>query len=46
MKDNLSLRDYFAGLAMQVLMKKYGGKMDISEKAYAYADAMLAQRDK
>jgi hypothetical protein len=43
--DTVSLRDYFAAAALQALipiLEKDPG--DICETAYAYADAMLAER--
>lgn len=48
----MSLRDYFAGLAMQGLVAQSMGSASSSpadigaEYAYAMADAMLAEREK
>ena len=44
---DLTLRDYFAGLAMQGMVA-YGdvGDRATAEAAYIYADAMLAERGK
>ena len=44
-----SLRDNFAGLAMQKIIDSYDSpvtKRSIAIEAYDYADAMLAERDK
>ena len=47
--DQGELRDIFAGLAMQVLIKEvYGSGVTIkwvTNQAYKYADAMLEQRE-
>lgn len=41
----MSLRDYFAGQAMQAWIHHYGDtKEGTAEAAYDYADAMLAAR--
>lgn len=50
-KSEISLRDYFAGKALQSLISKYKGvadinKEDIATMAYDYADVMLAERSK
>ena len=44
---NMTLRDHFAGLAMQACIAK-GAPFDlaIADKAYAMADAMLKERAK
>lgn len=44
----MSIRDYFAGIAMQALIEKYDcePKGETAMEAYEYADAMLAERDK
>ena len=47
----MSLRDYFAGLAMQALVTKCGfpvdeDTIDCADLSYKLADAMLAERDK
>ena len=44
----MSLRDWFAGMAMQALITKgYSQHWGvISERAHAIADAMLAEREK
>ena len=42
----MSLRDYFAGQAMQAWIHHYGDtKEGTAEAAYDYADAMLAERN-
>lgn len=41
----ITLRDYFAGMAMQVLIKDFGIE-STAQKAYSYADAMLAERSR
>ena len=47
--DNVSLRDYFAGLALQVLMDKLHGTEighhEAVNYAYQYADLMLKARE-
>ncbi len=45
---HITLRDHFAGLAMQGLatLEGYTGAMWIAKDAYALADAMIAERDK
>lgn len=55
-REPISLRDFFAGLAMQALIagkhtadEKFDGKTighACAATAYGYADAMLAQREK
>lgn len=47
----MSLRDYFAAKAMQAMVGEYlaKGPLNIAEtadEAYAFADAMLAEREK
>ena len=45
----MSLRDYFAGQALQGMManpEKDYYAVDAAREAYAYADAMLAERSK
>jgi hypothetical protein len=45
----LTVRDYFAGQALVGLARNAGGVDAVKEraaKAYAYADAMLAEREK
>jgi len=43
----MTLRDHFAGLAMQALLARttYHEPRDIAEDAYCYADAMLKARE-
>ena len=42
-----TLRDYYAGLAMQADIKEYGGSyFDLVQQAYQVADAMLKERAK
>ena len=41
-----SLRDHFAGLAMQGIIAHYGCSFLNIGAAYEYADAMLAEREK
>lgn len=44
-QDGMSLRDYFAGQALlAVISKGFGNEVAASDKAYRYADAMLAAR--
>lgn len=49
-QGNLTLRDHFAGLAMQALIWNpdvdLETKEDVAEVAYSYADAMLEERIK
>lgn len=49
-KEGMSLRDYFAGKAMQGLLAnselKRADLSYISDWAYKYADSMIAQKDK
>lgn len=41
----LSVRDYFAGLAMQSLIEKYDeAPFELVDEAYDFADAMLEAR--
>lgn len=49
--EGLTIRDYFAGLAMQALLSAnhpWGGKSDeaIPKAAYRYADLMLVERER
>jgi len=60
LREGISLRDHFAGLAMQGFIQYMGcdpedllypkreqkNKHALSKSAYAYADAMLAEREK
>ena len=49
LREGISLRDHFAGLAMQGILTTMAGdvKADIIAKmSYVLADAMLAERDK
>ncbi len=48
-KDGKSLRDWFAGQALERLASSggmYASPCKAARKAYAYADAMLAEREK
>ncbi len=42
----MSLRDWFAGMALQGIMASTYVWTDIAKEAYKQADAMLQQRDK
>ena len=42
----MTLRDHFAGLAMQSIKENYGSFNDWAEDAYLIADAMIAERNK
>ncbi len=43
----ISLRDHFAGLAMQSILTSDGRDVvDVAEWSYAWADAMLKEREK
>ena len=43
----MTLRDYFAAKAMQgMLMRGYGNIEHLPVDAYAFADAMIAEREK
>jgi len=45
--EGMTLRDYFAGQALGSCIKTYTYDVKkMAEKAYEYADAMLAERDK
>ena len=47
--SNISLRDHFAGLAMQSILSSTTGSysgVNISKLAYKMADAMIAERNK
>ena len=46
-KQEFTVRDYFAGLAMQTILsaKIRGEVADIAKQAYILADAMLKARD-
>jgi len=44
--SGMTLRDWFAGLALQALLANPGdGEFDIATVAYEHADAMLEARD-
>jgi hypothetical protein len=49
-KNTISLRDHFAGLAMQAMIaadvREVYANGDVAEIAYKQADAMLAEREK
>lgn len=51
-RDNLTIRDHFAGRAMQAMIASLdlqdvrAQRDDIVTAAYALADAMLAERDR
>jgi hypothetical protein len=50
MQEGMTLRDHFAGLAMQALLARTtyhieDAPRDIAEEAYDYADAMLKARE-
>lgn len=42
----MSLRDWFAGQALASMATKYDAVENIAADAYAFADAMLAEREK
>ena len=44
--DGMSLRDWFAGVAVHEMSSCEITKKNIAEAAYALADAMLAEREK
>jgi len=48
--EGMSLRDHFAGLAMQGMIASaiddWGYREELCEEAYKYADAMLKAREK
>jgi len=48
--DKITLRDWFAGMALQGVAKFDGSDAEslqkVAEQAYQYADAMLAERNK
>ena len=45
MQQGMSLRDYFAAMAMQAWMHRHGdSEAGTAEAAFDYADAMLAAR--
>lgn len=46
-EPGMTLRDYFAAKAMQgMLMRGYGNIEHLPVDAYAFADAMIAEREK
>ena len=48
-QNNITLRDHFAGMAMQKIIDSYDapiGKLTIVKEAYEWADAMLVERNK
>lgn len=45
-EPGMTLRDHFAGLAMQSLVQAGYQSFEIPHTAYAWADAMLAEREK
>lgn len=44
--QDMSLRDYFAGMALQHLNALHYNAERAAKEAYKYADAMLAAREK
>ena len=49
LREGISLRDHFAGLAMQKIIDSYDSPVterSIAKEAYGYADAMIAEREK
>ncbi len=46
LREGISLRDHFAGLAMQGIIAFHGCSFLNIGAAYEYADAMLAEREK
>lgn len=54
--NNMTLRDYFAGLALQGWLASYGDEAEhpvyggyedkVAKQAYAMADAMIKEREK
>ena len=46
LREEISLRDHFAGLAMQGIIAHYGCSFLNLGAAYEYADAMLKEREK
>ena len=47
LREGISLRDHFAGLAMQGLLISMKFKSsDLCSTAYAFADVMMAEREK
>jgi hypothetical protein len=45
-REGISLRDHFAGLAMQTLPKNIPDMETLARLSYTMADAMLAEREK
>lgn len=46
LREEISLRDHFAGLAMQGIIAFHGCSFLNISAAYEYADAMMAEREK
>jgi len=48
LSDGMTLRDYFAGIALQALIPTYFAHpdFDLQYRAYNLADLMIAERDK
>ena len=46
LREEISLRDHFAGLAMQVLLVDATSMNNTASNAYDMADLMLAEREK
>jgi hypothetical protein len=44
--SNITLRDHFAGLAMQTLPKNIPDMETLARMSYVMADAMIAERNK
>lgn len=46
--DGMTLRDWFAGMAMQGLLVRYGDQsaLGCAGLSYEYADAMIEEREK
>lgn len=44
--SNITLRDHFAGLAMNAVVGDCNGIYRVAEVAYQLADAMIAERNK
>ena len=45
-RGSISLRDWFAGMALQGIIAHYGFVTDGPEKSFTLADAMLVEKNK
>lgn len=44
-QEGMTLRDYFAAVALAEMVRHYGSGDEAARRSYVYADAMLAVRE-